>query len=87
MLQYGLMKPLRNFIDLLGGQKAVADALGLSPDAVHYWCKRGAVPGHHLAAFGRLLAEEGHQLAAEELARLAYYERGRPARQTRGEAA
>lgn len=70
------MKPVRNFIDLLGGQTAVALALGLSPDAVHYWCKRDAVPGHHLAAFARLLAEAGHRLTAEELAELARYERG-----------
>ena len=43
------MKTPQEIVGLLGGNKAAASALGVSPQAVSNWLRRGAIPPSQVA--------------------------------------
>jgi DNA-binding transcriptional regulator YdaS (Cro superfamily) len=64
-------------IDALGGTKAVAEALSLSPSTVSCWRAedRRGIPSAHWLALSRLAAEKGvSEITLEALAELAAFE-------------
>lgn len=49
----------RDFVRALGGGKAVAEARGVSPQAVSHWCGTDEVPAAHHLPLWRMALEAG----------------------------
>lgn len=50
---------VRTLCERLGGQKAVAERLGLRPQAVNNWCARDSVPADHHVSLWQMALDAG----------------------------
>lgn len=71
------MQPARSVVDLLGGCRAVARGLGISPSTVSRWIAPksrqnlgGRIPQAHWAGLLALAKRDGKQLTLEHLSGL-----------------
>lgn len=58
------MQTVKEFIDSIGGTKAVAEALGLPVSTVSGWNINNSIPNWRVAAVAALAAKEGKSFPA-----------------------
>jgi hypothetical protein len=61
------MKTPENIVSLFGGTAATARALGVSPQAVSNWLRRGSIPYSHAKAVVEAGAERGITISYSDL--------------------
>jgi len=61
------MKTPQEIVVLLGGNKAAASALGVSPQAISNWLRRGAIPYSHAKEIIQAGEERGIKISYSDL--------------------